>query len=70
MDSNQAQEVAERDQLWASLRVLRAEIDRIAAGDFNSEAQHQVAMLLARIVASELDFRDRTSATADAPDTP
>jgi len=34
MDSEQAQESSERDQLWARLRALRPEIDRLAAGQF------------------------------------
>jgi hypothetical protein len=60
MDSDQAKEISERDQLWASLRALRAEIDRLAAADFDgSERQRQLVQLLARIVASELDFRAR-----------
>lgn len=58
MDPEQAQESSERDQLWASLRALRPEIDRLAAGDFDSsERQKQILMLLARIVAAEMDFR-------------
>jgi hypothetical protein len=64
MDPNEAQEISERDQLWASLRALRAEIDRLAAGDFDSsERQRQVIVLLARIVAAEMDFRARDAPT-------
>ena len=64
MDSDQAQEVSERDQLWASLRALRPEIDRLAAGEFEpSERQAQVVILLARIVAAEMNFRARTTAS-------
>jgi hypothetical protein len=62
MDPEQAQEVAERDQLWASLRALREEIDRLAAGEFDgSERQRQLMELIARIVTSEMDFRKRSS---------
>ena len=35
MDSERAQAVAERDQLWASLRALRAEIDSLAQGKWD-----------------------------------
>src|SRR5436309_1630583 len=31
MEPKEAQEISERDQLWASLRALRPEIDRLAA---------------------------------------
>jgi hypothetical protein len=64
MDPNEAREISERDQLWASLRALRAEIDRLAAGDFDSsERQRQIIVLLARIVAAEMDFRARDAPT-------
>jgi len=60
MDSDQAQEISERDQLWASLRALRSEIERLAAGTFEqSEAQSKLVALLARIVVAEMDFRNR-----------
>jgi hypothetical protein len=63
MEPDHAQEISERDQLWASLRGLRPEIDRLAAGDFDgSERQRQVVIVLARIVCAELDFRAK-----DAP---
>jgi hypothetical protein len=53
MDPEQAQEISERDQLWASLRVLRA-------GEHEPSApQRQLVALLARIVAAEIDFRQR-----------
>jgi hypothetical protein len=62
MDPDDAREIAERDQLWASLRALRPEIGRLAAGEFdNTERQQQVLILLARIVAAEMDFRVRQS---------
>jgi hypothetical protein len=61
MDPEQGQEIAERDQLWASLRALRSEIDRLASGGFDpsSDRQRQLAMVLARVVAAELDYRAR-----------
>ncbi len=63
MDPDKAQETSERDQLWASLRPLRPEIDRIARGEIEAnERQAQLVLLLARIVAAEMDFRARESA--------
>ncbi len=63
MEPSQAQESSERDQLWASLRALRPEIDRLAAEEFDSsERQRQLVVVLARIVAAEMDYRER-----DAP---
>lgn len=60
MDPISAQETAERDQLWASLRALRPEIDRLAAGEFDgSDRQKQLVLVLARIVAAEMSFRAR-----------
>jgi hypothetical protein len=62
MDPDEAQEISDRDQLWASLRSLRPEIERLAAGDWDdSERQRQVITLLARIVAAEIDYRARDS---------
>jgi hypothetical protein len=64
MDPSQAQEISERDQLWASLRVLRPEIDRLAAGEFVEPGRREsIVVLLARIVATEMDFRERYAAT-------
>ncbi len=64
MDPDAAREISERDQLWASLRALRPEIDRLAAGEHDdSERERQVILLLARIVLAELDFRERATAT-------
>ena len=58
MEPGQARESSERDQLWASLRALRPEIERLAAEDFDSsERQRQILVLLARIVLAEMDFR-------------
>jgi hypothetical protein len=62
MDSSEAQETSERDQLWASLRPLRPEIERLAAGEFDgSERQRQLVGILAQIVAAEMTFRARLS---------
>lgn len=50
--------VAERDQLWASLRALAPEINRLAEGQWDkSERERHVVQLLARIVTAELQFR-------------
>jgi hypothetical protein len=58
MDSDKIQEISERDQLWASLRGLKDEIDRLAAGQIDgSERQQQLTVLLARIVSAEMGFR-------------
>jgi len=62
MEPDQAQEIAGRDQLWASLRPLRPEIDRMAAGSaVTTERDQQVATLLARIVAAEMDYRAKNA---------
>jgi hypothetical protein len=58
MDSDRLQSIAARDQLWASLGPLRPEIDKIAQGQFeDSEREHQVLQILARIVVAELQYR-------------
>lgn len=58
MDPDKLQEISERDQLWASLRGLREEIDHLAAGEFDgSERQQQLMVVLARVVAAEMNFR-------------
>ena len=63
MDREHLQAIAARDQLWSSLRALRPEIDRLAAGHFDgSERQRQVIQLLARIVSAELGFRAEEAA--------
>jgi hypothetical protein len=60
VEPQRAQEISERDQLWASLRVLRPEIDRLAGGAWEAtERQKQIVTLVARIVAAEMDFRAR-----------
>ena len=63
MDPSQAQEISERDQLWASLRALRPEIDRMANGEpVEPGRRESIVVLLARIVATEMDFRERYAA--------
>ena len=58
MDPDKAQEISERDQLWASLRPLHEEIARLANGEFDgSEREKQMIALIARIVAAEMSFR-------------
>jgi hypothetical protein len=58
MDPDKAQTIAARDQLWASLRQLQAEIDRLATGDSDgSQRERQVIQLLARVVSAELGYR-------------
>jgi hypothetical protein len=60
MNADDQQEISERDQLWATLRGLRSEIDRLASGELDgSPRQQQLTVVLARIVAAELDFRQR-----------
>lgn len=62
MDADQAREISERDQLWASLRVLRPQIDQLARGEFEATPQQlQLVTVLARIVTAELDFRARAA---------
>jgi hypothetical protein len=63
MTPDRASEIAERDQLWAALRGLRAEVDRLAGGGFDpTDRDRQLVVVLARIVAAELDFRGRDAA--------
>ncbi len=63
MEPQRGQEIAERDQLWASLRALRPEIDRLAAGEFDAtDRQRQLIQVIARVVVAELDFRERDAA--------
>lgn len=60
MEPDEAQETSERDQLWASLRALRPEIEDLAAGEFRgSERQQRLVTIVARIVLAEMDFRAR-----------
>jgi hypothetical protein len=62
MDPEQAQESSERDQLWASLRALRPEIERLAAGQLDSsDRQRQIISVLARIVVAEMDYRAKVT---------
>ena len=60
MDPDNIQEISERDQLWASLRGLQVEIQRLASGERDgSERQERLIVLLARIVAAEMSFRGK-----------
>ena len=59
MEPDRAQTIAARDQLWASMRLLRSEIDQLAQGcSDGSERERQIVQLLARVVSAELGFRD------------
>jgi hypothetical protein len=58
MEVDKLQEIAARDQFWASLRLLLTEIEQLASGTFgDTERERQVIQLLARIVVAELHFR-------------
>ena len=60
MDPEEAREIAERDQFWASLRALRPAIEQLATGAFEpNERERQLISLLARIVAAEMEYRAR-----------
>ena len=60
MESLQAKDIAERDQLWASLRVLREELEHLAENSQSLDPRQQrLSVLLARIVLAELEYRDR-----------
>ncbi len=62
MNPDDAQALAFRDQLWASLPALLPEIQRLAAADFDgSERQRQLIQVVARVVLAELDFRAKES---------
>jgi hypothetical protein len=63
MEPNRAQETSERDQLWASRRALWPEIDRLAAGQLDgTEREARLILVLARIVAAEMTYRERDAA--------
>lgn len=67
MDSNDAQEISERDQLWASLRDLRPEIGKLASGSRQDSLLHdQLIVLLARIVIAELGYREKEAGNGPA----
>jgi len=52
--------MSERDQLWASLRPLRPEIEQLAAGQLEpSERQARLLLIVSRIVLAEMDYRAR-----------
>ena len=58
MDAEKLQSIAERVQLWVSLRPLVPEILKFADGEFgNTERERQMIQLIARIVISEIELR-------------
>lgn len=62
MSPDDAQALAFRDQLWASLPALLPEIQRLAVGELDgTERQRQMIRVVARVVMAELDFRARDS---------
>jgi hypothetical protein len=68
MDSKQAPEISDRDRVWANLRPLRPEIDRLAAGLFDASSdQRYLVRLLARAVAIELSLESREGSVEEAP---
>jgi chromosome condensin MukBEF ATPase and DNA-binding subunit MukB len=67
MDEQRLRDEAERDQLWASLRALLPEIERLAAGQWaDTERERQLAKVLAGVVAAELRHRGAAADPADA----
>jgi hypothetical protein len=69
MDPEHLRASAERDHLWASLRTLLPDIQRLAGGGFDgSERDQQLLLLLARIVAAELAFRAEDAEQTLPPD--
>jgi hypothetical protein len=60
MQALQAKDLADRDQLWASLRILHEKIERLAVATKSLDSrQQQLSVLLAQIVLAELDYRAR-----------
>lgn len=58
MEPDRAQETADRDQFWATIRILKPAIEKLAAGEFaNTDTDRQVIQLIARVVVTELNFR-------------
>src|SRR5947209_10720028 len=58
VDEPTLSEVAERDQLWASLRALGPEIERLAADQWDgSDRERQLVRVLSGVVAAELRYR-------------
>lgn len=58
MEPDDIQAVAARDQLWASLRQLQADIERLSQGGFQEDDRdRQLVQLIAQIVQAELKFR-------------
>jgi hypothetical protein len=68
MDPERMQAIAERDQLWASLRALLPEINRLAGGQFeDTPRDRQIVQILARIVAADLAFRAEEAGEGGPP---
>lgn len=62
MDQAHENENQERKELWASLQVLRPEIDKLVARKFDfSKRQRDLIALMARIIVSEIDFQAGTT---------
>ncbi len=62
MEPDKIQAVAARDQLWASLRQLQPDIERLGQGGFEqTERDLRLVQLIAQIVQAELRFRAEQS---------
>jgi len=60
MSTPSERDIAERDQLWASLRALRDQVVHLTAAEAPlSDVQIQIVRILSRIVLAELDYRAR-----------
>ena len=58
MDPEHLQTISQRDQLWASLRALQPDIERLAEGEFDgSDRERQIQQILAKVIQAELQFR-------------
>ncbi|MFL5242202.1 MAG: hypothetical protein ACJ8FY_08845 [Gemmataceae bacterium] len=58
MDPDHLQTISQRDQLWASLRALQPDIERLAEGEFDgSDRERQIQQILAKVIQAELQFR-------------
>jgi len=65
-DVNRLREAAERDQLWASLRALLPEIERLGREPWeDTDRARQLVRVLAGVVAAELRYR--AGAAEDGP---
>jgi hypothetical protein len=58
MDPEHLQAISQRDQLWASLRALQPDIDRLAQGEIDgSDRERQIQQIFAKVIQAELQFR-------------